>query len=182
LGLYFLRARYLDVQSGRFWTQDSFEGSSFDPRSLHKYLYSACDPINLSDPSGYSFLQLVTTVFQKLFVGTLVGTSWFSISKLTFWGIIVPAALGLLYLQAIGTVPGQVTIDSPLKRKFVDEYTKAVIEHKHEVGGFNGACQNLFYVVSVGFYGAHCGQWAKWTTQWFTKAKAQFPEFASIKV
>jgi RHS repeat-associated protein len=52
LGLYYNRARYLNTGTGRFWTQDSFEGNSSDPLSLHKYLYSGNDPINKLDPSG----------------------------------------------------------------------------------------------------------------------------------
>jgi RHS repeat-associated protein len=53
LGLYYNRARYLNADSGRFWTRDVFEGLSQDPSSLHKYLYAHADPINGSDPSGF---------------------------------------------------------------------------------------------------------------------------------
>ncbi len=52
LGFYYLRARYMNQSSGRFWTMDSFEGHSTDPSSLHKYLYASGDPINKADPSG----------------------------------------------------------------------------------------------------------------------------------
>lgn len=31
---------------------DSFEGDSFEPISLHKYLYAGDDPVNRIDPSG----------------------------------------------------------------------------------------------------------------------------------
>ncbi|HMG75194.1 MAG TPA: RHS repeat-associated core domain-containing protein [Pyrinomonadaceae bacterium] len=56
LGFYYLRARYMNPSSGRFWTMDLFEGSAFDPGSLHKYLYGAANPITNLDPSGYQFL------------------------------------------------------------------------------------------------------------------------------
>jgi RHS repeat-associated protein len=52
LGLYYNRARYLNTDSGRFWTMDKFEGDRSDMVSLHKYLYAGCDPIGESDPSG----------------------------------------------------------------------------------------------------------------------------------
>jgi RHS repeat-associated protein len=52
LGLYFLRARYMNPDSGRFWTMDVFEGLTSDPSTLHKYLYCADNPINSLDPSG----------------------------------------------------------------------------------------------------------------------------------
>jgi RHS repeat-associated protein len=53
LGLYFLRARYLNPDSGRFWSMDSYEGGKSDPRSLHKYLYANANPVMGRDPSGY---------------------------------------------------------------------------------------------------------------------------------
>ncbi|MCX8107706.1 MAG: RHS repeat-associated core domain-containing protein [Verrucomicrobiae bacterium] len=52
LGMYFLRARYLNPDTGRFWTMDVYEGKSTDPISLHKYLYAAANPVNQIDPTG----------------------------------------------------------------------------------------------------------------------------------
>ena len=52
LGLYYNRARYLDVRLGRFISMDVYEGNSQDPLSLHKYLYVSDNPVNLVDPSG----------------------------------------------------------------------------------------------------------------------------------
>jgi RHS repeat-associated protein len=54
LNLYYNRARYLDVNRGRFWSQDSFEGINEEPGSLHKYSYTHSDPVNNVDPSGKS--------------------------------------------------------------------------------------------------------------------------------
>ena len=52
LGQYYLRARYYEPTRGRFWTQDSYEGSPSDPISLHKYLYANASPVMYTDPSG----------------------------------------------------------------------------------------------------------------------------------
>jgi RHS repeat-associated protein len=52
LNLYYLRARYFNPLSGRFLTRDPQEGRIKVPGSLHKYLYSVGDPINLFDPTG----------------------------------------------------------------------------------------------------------------------------------
>lgn len=46
----------MSPNTGRFWSQDNYEGSSSDPQSLHKYLYAGADPANMVDPSGRSFL------------------------------------------------------------------------------------------------------------------------------
>ena len=52
LGLYYLRARYHNTDTGRFWTEDSYEGENSDPATLHKYLYCGNNPVNACDPSG----------------------------------------------------------------------------------------------------------------------------------
>jgi len=38
LGVYYIRARYLNTSTGRFSGMDEREGYSRNPRSLHKYL------------------------------------------------------------------------------------------------------------------------------------------------
>jgi len=55
LGLYYNRARYLDANTGRFWTSDTYSGNNEDPLSLHKYLYCHNDPVDGWDPSGNDF-------------------------------------------------------------------------------------------------------------------------------
>jgi RHS repeat-associated protein len=61
LGLYYLRARYRNPDTGRFWTADSFAGFNQDPQSLHRYAYCANNPVNRVDPSGNSSLSEVMT-------------------------------------------------------------------------------------------------------------------------
>jgi RHS repeat-associated protein len=62
LGLYYNRARYLNVGLGRFWNYDSFEGSPTDPLSLHKYLYCHANPVSGIDPSGrFEITQTMVT-------------------------------------------------------------------------------------------------------------------------
>jgi RHS repeat-associated protein len=52
LNLYYNRARYLNTATGRFWSVDMEEGVSTEPLSLHRYLYTTADPVNMVDPSG----------------------------------------------------------------------------------------------------------------------------------
>jgi RHS repeat-associated protein len=63
LNLYYNRARYLDVRSGRFWTMDPYEGEPQSPGSLHKYLYALDDPPNQIDPSGNDSLASLSVDF-----------------------------------------------------------------------------------------------------------------------
>jgi RHS repeat-associated protein len=52
LSLYYNRARYLDVCTGRFWGMDTYEGSIAQPLSFHKYTYARGNSVNGKDPSG----------------------------------------------------------------------------------------------------------------------------------
>ena len=53
-GLYYLRARYMDTSTGRFISMDTYQGTTADPISLHKYLYANSNPVMYTDPSGYT--------------------------------------------------------------------------------------------------------------------------------
>jgi RHS repeat-associated protein len=52
LGLYYLRARYYNPNTGRFLSRDPENGKAKIPATLHKYLYAAGDPVNRIDPKG----------------------------------------------------------------------------------------------------------------------------------
>jgi RHS repeat-associated protein len=65
LGLYYNRARYLNPNTGRFWTPDSLDGSSENPISAHKYLYCHASPVNQTDPSGQFTVEEVSIVSSE---------------------------------------------------------------------------------------------------------------------
>ncbi len=48
----YLRARYYDQAIGRFSSFDVYEGSDVEPQSLHKFVYTGHNPVNLIDPLG----------------------------------------------------------------------------------------------------------------------------------
>ncbi len=54
LGMYYLRARYYQPGSGRFWTRDSWPLDVQNPREWNRYVYVAADPVNGVDPRGYA--------------------------------------------------------------------------------------------------------------------------------
>jgi len=66
---------YLNPNTGRFWSMDSYLGSSQDPMSLHKYLYAHANPVNGWDPSGhYTLVEKQVTMF--LMVLGVLSNSW----------------------------------------------------------------------------------------------------------
>jgi RHS repeat-associated protein len=72
--LYYLRARYNNTATGRFWTMDSFEGNQMDPISLHKYVYANANPTNYIDPSGKWGLALLGSLLRVTYAYLAVST------------------------------------------------------------------------------------------------------------
>jgi RHS repeat-associated protein len=46
------RARWYDINTGRFIVLDPYNGNLARPTTLHKYVYAGGDPVQWSDPSG----------------------------------------------------------------------------------------------------------------------------------
>ena len=71
LGLYYLRQRYYDPNTGRFISRDAFEGFIIDPLSQNRYLYAHANPVTYTDPSGYFSIGNVSA--SKAIKSTLSG-------------------------------------------------------------------------------------------------------------
>lgn len=72
LGLYYLRARYYNAQSGRFMGRDPEDGKPIDPKALHKYLYVAGDPVNWIDPRGHGLISFSFSLRKVVAVATVL--------------------------------------------------------------------------------------------------------------
>lgn len=79
LGLYYLRARYVNPGTGRFHTMDTYEGSATDPVTLHKYLYGNGNPVTFVDPSG--FLALWEYALIGRYVHNYIGVDFVDIDR-----------------------------------------------------------------------------------------------------
>ena len=62
---YYLRQRYYDFSTGRFVSQDPFEGILSDPLTLHNFTYVHNNPVMNTDPSG-----LLLSEWQAVLVKT----------------------------------------------------------------------------------------------------------------
>jgi RHS repeat-associated protein len=65
-GLVFLRARWYDPRTGRFLTPDPASGATDDSRTLHRYAYSAEDPLNKLDRSGHQFDMMSLSISMDI--------------------------------------------------------------------------------------------------------------------
>ncbi|MGA1842659.1 MAG: RHS repeat domain-containing protein, partial [bacterium] len=74
IGFYYLRARYYNTETGRFITTDPFWGNTFDPLSLHKYIYAHENPVNNIDPSGTTilYIDLLASTYLRTLLSKIV--------------------------------------------------------------------------------------------------------------
>ena len=74
LGMYYLRARYLNTQTGRFHNMDTYEGRTGEPQTLHKYLYAHSNPVSNIDPSGnFSLSNISASIGASLRLSASLG-------------------------------------------------------------------------------------------------------------
>ena len=81
LGNYYLRARYYDSSVGRFTQQDTWMGRSYDPKSLHKYLYTHSAPVNFIDPTGYFSLSSIGAAINVRGILTTTARATYSVAR-----------------------------------------------------------------------------------------------------
>jgi RHS repeat-associated protein len=124
LGLYYLRARYYDPATGRFFSRDSENGKLYDQATFHKYLYAGGNPVNYADPRGrealfeYSIRVSAAVPEARLvsIYGCFANASFAAASLILAPGD--PNLLGLL--GAGGAVVGCVTL-LPVPTALIDE-------------------------------------------------------------
>ncbi len=57
-GLYYYKARYYDLETGRFLTRDKWAGEYKKPQTLNRYVYCLNNPLKYTDPSGNRAIHL----------------------------------------------------------------------------------------------------------------------------
>lgn len=100
LGLQYLRQRYYDPSTGRFISQDAFEGFLDDPITQNRFLYANANPVTYTDPSGFASiadLQATITgigIFAKTALSNNVGRVVFGASLGVFNNVLGKVANG----------------------------------------------------------------------------------------
>jgi len=70
-----VQARYYDPAVGRFISPDAIVQDHHDPQSLNRYAYVRNNPVNLIDPTGYSWLSKTISKVVP-FVNPFIQPSW----------------------------------------------------------------------------------------------------------
>ncbi len=66
-GLQYLRARYLNTETGRFMSEDPYEGTTGNIMTQNRYAYAENDPVNRRDPGGHkSILKRIKSFAKKV--------------------------------------------------------------------------------------------------------------------
>jgi RHS repeat-associated protein len=112
LGLYYNRARYLNTNTGRFWTMDVLEGKLSAPTSLHRYLYVSDSPVDNGDPSGNEEISLGATAAAISIgltidaIGSLTFTYYLDKADYNLKGVEAQDAAKLLVAAALNNLQG----------------------------------------------------------------------------
>jgi RHS repeat-associated protein len=139
--LYSLRARYYSPQQGRFLSMDKWPVNYQNPMELNRYGYTANNPINYADPSGYVTLkeyaitQVKTLYSFKSSSLALLGqlTLWLVVT--TVWGTQISAILSTAErVECSSSVVG--TSRSDCTYYLSTDSTKALIKSINDLADF----------------------------------------------
>ncbi len=83
LGLTYLRARYLNHESGRFVGMDPWEGSLLDPLTFQDFGYGHHDPVEMVDPTGWGAEFAVLAVAHTLLGAINIPQFWDQVLEVT---------------------------------------------------------------------------------------------------
>ena len=146
-GLYYLKSRYYDPQTGRFISMDDI--SYLDPETIggtNLYAYCGNDPVNRTDPSGHSW-EWSTFWTGLLMVGTAITAIALSV---TTFGAGIPLAMSIVAGVTLGAgiltgINGVATIiESGTNYNFVRDGLF------NEVLGLNDSTYNIYAGITEG--------------------------------
>ncbi len=139
-GFYYLRARWLDPQSGRFLSIDPFAGSFADPPSLHRYLYVSADPVNRVDPTGRftSISESLAVIAARVTLFTMRHPYLSAAIGLAF-NLVIPAEFSDAIAQAAGPVGAPLSAVNRGRARFFQlvkgfRFRQFIKRHRREAG------------------------------------------------
>ncbi|MEJ6950101.1 putative Ig domain-containing protein [Natronospora cellulosivora (SeqCode)] len=132
LGFYYLRARYMNPAIGRFINRDVWEGSKYDPQSLHKYLYTKNNPVMFVDPSGEFYISVISTITSFSIRMKNYSISAFAYSKILYQASKLTVKVGIVNIKSL--IKYKMTFNSQLIQYANTRYPKLVGRyHDHHI-------------------------------------------------
>jgi RHS repeat-associated protein len=140
LRLLYLRARYLNVGTGRFLSIDPEGGVPFEPQTLHLYVYANADPVNNVDPTGLLLASLIwgQRVHREI-SRHFTSTGPMRLANVSI-NTIIRAVTGIPTFRAPGAL---------IRPDLVDLRTREVYEIKTVLGAAVGAIQLAGYLTML---------------------------------
>lgn len=154
------QARWLNPNTGRFQTMDTYEGNRSDPQSLHKYTYGHNNPVNKVDPSGH---ESISSVMATLNIGGMLAqisnpvTSRNQVAAIKKTALLIhadPGVHGGVFHMAAETHKRELQTEAFWKTP-VDASTEVKVEKATTVSAFNAFLRGKS-IVYVAYFG-HSG-------------------------
>jgi len=102
-GFYYLRARYMNPETGSFISLDTYQGNACDPASLHKYNYAQNNPQMYKDPSGH-FVAMIQLCVSEASRAILENWNYLTVSGM------VSGMMSSIVARVVGANPEEAFI------------------------------------------------------------------------
>ena len=119
----------MSPSTGTFTTMDTYQGSIFDPTSLHKYLYANANPVTYVDPSGYM------TTHQDLEAG-MAGSAEIDKAQASHSSFAFKVFKNLMKKVASGVAGGLIAVGDQVSAGVTDRDQLALAFRKGFLAGF----------------------------------------------
>ena len=140
----------MNPSTGTFTTMDTYQGSIFDPVSLHKYLYANANPVTYVDPSGYM------TTHQDLEAG-MAGSAEIDKAQASHSLFAFKVFKNLMKKVASGVAGGLIAVGDQVSAGVTDRDQLALAFRKGFLAGFAFSFATGKVAMALGYSGLFVG-------------------------
>ena len=164
-GLYYIGARWMDPELGRFISLDPQLGSLSSPQTMNRYVYCANNPLRFTDPTGELFWVAIGAL-----VGAVVGVVVYAIttpqSEWT-WQEAGAAALGGAIAGAVTALTFNPAVGMAAASGVVGSGVWATVAGGAMAGAVGGALGGAAEYLAEGGFNAVSGKPFEWSAEGF---------------
>ena len=144
-GLQYLRARYYDVNSGRFGTEDSILGQISKPATMNRYAYAVNSPIMHTDPSGHwpDIIGGIKKGFNTVVNTVSAGATW--VNKNVVQPVVNTVKAGATWVNNNVIKPAVNWVDNNIIKpvgNFVNTAYNKIVDTGKKIGNDVAKCYN----------------------------------------